>query len=87
MAEALKVAGYVVRGATAEHNGLAEHLALIGGRAMHWSRGFLHGWDKRGALAELREELADGAPRGWHLELYDNSKEPQRDDPYSCDWM
>lgn len=85
--DALKVAGYVVKEATAKHCSLADHLALNGGRAMHWSRGFLHGLDKRGALADLRDELADGVRRDWHLEPYDESREPRRDDPYSCDWM
>jgi hypothetical protein len=85
--DALKVAGYVVKGATAEHDGLAGHLALNGGRAMHWSRKFLHGLDKRRALADLRKELADGLPHDWHLEVWDESREPKRDDPYSCDWM
>ncbi|HEY9290576.1 MAG TPA: hypothetical protein VIP98_04775 [Microlunatus sp.] len=82
--DALKVAGYVVKGATAEHDGLADHLALNGGRAMHSSRGFLHGLDKRGALADLRTELAAGMPHDWHLELWDESRKPKRG---SCDWM
>lgn len=84
--DALKVAGYVVKRTTAELGGLADHLALNGGRAMHWSRGFLHGLDKRAALASLRDELADGVPHDWHLEPYDESQD-ERDGLYSCDWM
>ncbi|HEY9290690.1 MAG TPA: hypothetical protein VIP98_05355 [Microlunatus sp.] len=83
--DALKVAGYIVKDATAEHSGLAEHLALNGGRAMHWSRGFLHGLDRRRALADLRNELAAGLPHDWHLELWDASRGPTRDDLNSCD--
>lgn len=60
----------------AYHCPRADHLALNGGRAMHWSRGFLHDLDKRAALASLRDELADGSPRDWHLEPYDESREP-----------
>lgn len=63
--EALRVAGYTVKGAAGD--GLTEHLALNGGRAAHWSRGFLHGKTKRQALAALREELADGEALTWRL--------------------
>ncbi len=63
--EALRVAGYTVKGAAGE--GLTEHLALNGGRATHWSRGFLHGKTKLEALAALREELADGEALTWRL--------------------
>lgn len=65
--EALKVSGYTVKGATSSAAGLAEHLALNGGRPAHWSRGFLHGKTKRDALAALRSELADGEPLTWRL--------------------
>jgi hypothetical protein len=61
--EALKVAGYTVKGA----DNLGEHLALNGGRPAHWSRGFLHGKTKREALADLRAELADGEALTWRL--------------------
>ncbi len=67
--DALRVAGYAVKGTSASPDGLHEHLSLNGGRAMHWSRGFLHGLDKREAAAALRAELnASGAERTWHLE-------------------
>jgi hypothetical protein len=61
--EALKVAGYTVKGTT----NLDEHLALNGGRPAHWSRGFLHGKTKREALTALRQELADGEALTWRL--------------------
>jgi hypothetical protein len=66
--EALKVAGYVSKGATAgDADSLGEHLALNGGRPAHWSRGFLHGMTKREALTDLRAELADGEALTWRL--------------------
>jgi len=65
--EALTVAGYTVKGASASAEGLAEHLALNGGRPAHWSRNFLHGLTKREALSELRAELSDGVPLTWRL--------------------
>lgn len=66
--EALRVAGYATKGATAgDASALAEHLALNGGRPAHWTRGFLHGKTKREALTALREELADGQPLTWRL--------------------
>lgn len=66
--EALRVAGYVVKGTDAEHGGIGQHLALNGGRAMHWSRGFLHGSTKREAYASLKAELSEGQALTWHLE-------------------
>lgn len=66
--EALKVAGYAVKEATAEHSGLERHLELNGGRAIHMTRGFLHGLTKRGALTDLKAELNQGENRTWHLE-------------------
>jgi hypothetical protein len=63
--EALRVAGYTVKGATT--GGLAEHLGLNGERAAHWSRGFLHGKTKREALTEVRKDLADGEALTWRL--------------------
>lgn len=66
--EALRVAGYVSKGATAgDSESLAKHLALNGGRPAHWTRGFLHGKTKREALTALRAELADGEPLTWRL--------------------
>jgi hypothetical protein len=67
--EALKVAGYTVKGATASGAGLEQHLALNGGRPAHWSRGFLHGKTKREALTALRTELAGGEAMTWRLML------------------
>ncbi len=63
--EALRVAGYVTKGAAGEM--LPEHLERNGGRAVHWSRGYLHGRTKREALAEIRTELADGEALTWAL--------------------
>ncbi len=63
--EALRVAGYTVKGAAGA--GLPEHLDLNGGRAAHWSRGFLHGKTKREVLSEVRSELADGEALTWRL--------------------
>lgn len=64
--EALRVAGYVSKGATAGNpEQLVEHLAVNGGRAAHMTRGFLHGLTKREALAELRKELSDGRALTW----------------------
>lgn len=65
--DALRVAGYTVKGATGDHDGLMAHLDLNGGRAAHWSRGFLHGLVKRDALAQARAELADGEVLTWRL--------------------
>jgi hypothetical protein len=67
MKEALRVAGYAVKNATQDAQGLRAHLDLNGGRAAHWSRGFLHGLTKREALAELRSELAGGERLTWQL--------------------
>lgn len=64
--EALRVAGYAVKGAvTAE--GLGDHLEVNGGRVAHWSRGFLHGSTRREALSEVRKTLSDGEPLTWRL--------------------
>lgn len=63
--ESLRVAGYTVKGATASTSGLRDHLALNGGRAVHYSRGFLHGKTKREALQALRDELNGGVPLTW----------------------
>jgi hypothetical protein len=66
--DALRVAGYVSKGATAgSAEALAHHLSLNGGRPAHWSRGFLHGKTKREALSALRAELADGEALTWRL--------------------
>lgn len=64
--EALTVAGYTVKGATNPAQ-LADHLDLNGGRAAHWSRGFLHGMTKREALGTLRAELSNGEVQTWRL--------------------
>lgn len=64
--EALSVCGYAVKGATARGN-LDGHLAINGGRAVHMSRGFLHGHTAREALAQLRRELAGGTEHEWVL--------------------
>jgi hypothetical protein len=64
--EALTVAGYAVKGGTSADT-LAAHLDLNGGRAAHWSRGFLHGMTKREVLGEVRRELADGEALTWVL--------------------
>lgn len=66
--DALKVAGYTVKGSTASSAGHDQFLALNGGRAMHWSRGFLHGQTKREAASSMKSELSRGEPRTWHLE-------------------
>jgi hypothetical protein len=67
MKEARRVAGYTVKEATGDHGSLLEHLALNGGRAAHWSRGFLHGMTKREALSDLRSQLSDGEALTWRL--------------------
>jgi hypothetical protein len=68
--EALRVAGYTVKGSTASTtaDAMNAYLDLNGGRPLHWSRGYLHGLTKRQALNALRAELADGEVRTWHLE-------------------
>lgn len=67
--DALRVAGYTVKGSTAEAGeGYQDYLDFNGGRPMHWSRGFLHGLDKRAALGEMKAELSQGEVRTWHLE-------------------
>jgi hypothetical protein len=63
--EALRVAGYVTKGTAG--GGLVDHLGRNGGRAVHWSRGYLHGNTKREALAQLRTELAGGEALTWVL--------------------
>jgi hypothetical protein len=63
--EALKVAGYTVKGATASAESLRDHLAVNGGRVAHWSRGFLHGETRRSALGRIREELAGEERLTW----------------------
>ena len=66
--DALSVAGYVVKGRTA-HFGMGPFLDLNGGRAMHWSRGFLHGLTKREASKRVSERLVgDDVPRTWRVE-------------------
>lgn len=66
--DALRVAGYVSKGAAAgDGPALMTHLGLNGGRPAHWSRGFLHGKTKREALTSLRAELADGEALTWRL--------------------
>ena len=66
--DALAVAGYVVKGRTA-HFGMGPFLDLNGGRAMHWSRGFLHGLTKREAGRAVSASLfADREPRTWRVE-------------------
>jgi hypothetical protein len=62
--EAARVAGYITKGGTSD---LAAHLARNGGRAAHWSRGFLHGRTKREALSEARSALAEGEALTWVL--------------------
>lgn len=64
--EALTVAGYTVKGGT-DGATLAAHLDLNGGRAAHWSRGFLHGLTKREALAEVHKSLSEGEELTWGL--------------------
>lgn len=67
--EAVRVAGYLVKGGTENFSGLGAHLAVNGGRAAHFTRGFLHGLDTRGALQAMAlEQKIDGEPRTWHLE-------------------
>lgn len=63
--EALKVAGYIGKGAAGSHH---DHLDLNGGRAVHLSRGYLHGLTSREAMAEVAREQAQGEHRTWHLE-------------------
>lgn len=63
--EALRVAGYVAKGAGGGSEALMGHLDRNGGRAAHMTRGFLHGRTKREALAELRRELSGGADLTW----------------------
>lgn len=67
--DALRVAGYTVKDSTATAGaGYQDYLDFNGGRPMHWSRGFLHGLDKRSALTAMKAELAEGEVRTWHLE-------------------
>lgn len=47
--DAGRVSGYSVKGAEGD---LEAHLALNGGRAAHWSRGFLHGLTRDQAMRE-----------------------------------
>ncbi len=66
--EALRVAGYVAKGATAgDAESFSRHLSLNGGRPANWTRGFLHGKTKREALPALRSALADGEALTWRL--------------------
>lgn len=65
--EAMRVAGYVVKNGTESAEALDAHLALNGGRAAHWTRGFLGGLTKREALAKIREEQAGEEALTWVL--------------------
>ena len=67
--DALKVAGYTIKGTRASAQGMAEFLELNGGRALHWSRGFLHGMTKREAQRDLSAQLNGGELKSWHLEF------------------
>lgn len=66
--EALRVAGYVTKGAGEQHGGLDAHLDRNGGRVYHSTRNFLHGLTKRQALFALTDDLRQGDSRTWHLE-------------------
>lgn len=66
--EAVRVAGYTVKGGTENFDGLQEHLAINGHRAAHFTRGFLHGLTSREALSAISREQNDGEQRTWHLE-------------------
>lgn len=66
--EAVRVAGYTVKGGTENFDGLQKHLAINGHRAAHFTRGFLHGLTSREALGAIAAEQNDGEPRTWHLE-------------------
>lgn len=66
--QAVRVAGYTLKGGTENFAGLTEHLAINGHRAAHFTRGFLHGLTSREALAAISAEQNDGEVRTWHLE-------------------
>ena len=50
----ISVSRYVIKGTQSGAVGLDDHLDLNGGRAMHWTSGFLHGENKRSAVAAMR---------------------------------
>ena len=68
MKDAVKVAGYAVKHGTDDFGGLSKHLDINGGRAVHMSRGFLHGLTAREALREVALEQGGDEERTWHLE-------------------
>jgi hypothetical protein len=68
MKEALRVAGYVAKGATHDQAALEDHLERNGGRVLHTTRGYYHGLTKREALVEVGREFSQGEVRTWHLE-------------------
>jgi len=59
IAKAAAICGYISKG----NGDLENHLNINGGRSIHMSRGFLHGWTSREVLAEMSAGIA------WHLEL------------------
>ena len=63
---AVAVSRYVSKGMLSGSAELEAHLDLNNGRAMHWTSGFLHGHDKRSAVALMRGR-AEG--RTWHRVL------------------
>lgn len=56
--DAASVTGYALKGA----GDLADHLALNGGRAAHWSRGFFHGMTLDEAFAVQSTGARDNGP-------------------------
>lgn len=68
---AVAVAGYLVKNGSEDFSGLSDHLAVNGGRAVHFTRGFLHGLTSREAGAAIALERAGGEVRTWHGELVD----------------
>lgn len=71
MKAAVSVAGYLVKNGSEDFEGLEEHLAVNGGRAAHFTRGFLHGLTSREAGAAIALGRSGGQVRTWHRELAD----------------
>lgn len=67
--EAVKVAGYTVKGGTENFAGLQHHLSINGHRVMHTTRGFLLGRTSRETLQDMSAMLSEGSIESWHREF------------------
>lgn len=74
--EATKACGYILKNGREDFTRLQGHLAINGGRAVHLTRGFLHGLTSRDALQAMRSEM-EAEPLTWSLVAVDAERYPQ----------